>query len=84
MYLWGRGTWTTKHAYQLRRAAAVVADGYHVAERALLILPDRLEYVDEVVCGAAAGEDDDAFRGVHGVARVEDTAKCARYRGAMT
>lgn len=58
-------TWSAKHAYQFRRAATIVADGYNIAQRALLIFPDRLEYVDEIVCSAAAGENDDAFPGVH-------------------
>ena len=54
-------TWSSKHAYQLGRTAAIVADGDHIAQLALFALSYSLEYIDEVIRSASAGEDDDAF-----------------------
>lgn len=48
---------------QLARAAAIVADWDHVAERAVVRFAELVEDFDEAVGRAAAGEDDDAVAG---------------------
>ena len=40
-------------------ATAIVADRYYVAQRAPFVGDDGVEDVDESICGAAPGEDDD-------------------------
>jgi hypothetical protein len=55
-------TWTAKYSYQFRRASTIVADRDDIAQLALLALAYRVEYIDEVVCSAAAREDDQALR----------------------
>jgi hypothetical protein len=54
-------TWASKDADELRRASTVIADRDNIAERAFFVLPHRLEHVDQVVCSAAAREDDNAL-----------------------
>ena len=57
-----------KHADELTRGSAVVADRYHVAERTVPGLHDVAEHIDEAVGGCSAREDDDAMgrRTLHG------------------
>lgn len=51
-------TRSSKHSDQFTRAPTIITDGNHVAKMTSLILGDAFEDVDEVVCGASAGEDD--------------------------
>lgn len=54
-------TWSSKYPDQLRRAAAIVAYRNDIAQWTLLVLSDRLENVDKVVCSTTAGKDNYAF-----------------------
>lgn len=47
-------TWSTKDANDLTTATAIVGDGDHVAEGAVIRFSKTLEDVDEVVSGATA------------------------------
>jgi hypothetical protein len=51
-------TWSTKDANDLTTATAIVGDGDHVAEGAVIRFSKTLEDVDEVVSGATARKDD--------------------------
>lgn len=59
-------TWPAKDADNLARAAAIVGNGNHIAERRLVGAAQVLKDVDEAVGGASAREDDDAGPGVGG------------------
>lgn len=54
-------TWSTKHPDELGRASAIVAYWDYIAQRTLFVFPHRLEDVDEVICSAAAGKNNDSF-----------------------
>ena len=64
---WKCITGPAKDSDQLARRPAVVADGHDIAQGAVLGAGDAVEDIDEVVCGAATGEDNNAtgFRGDH-------------------
>jgi hypothetical protein len=54
-------TWTAKDADQFRGASAVVTDRNYVAEWAPLVFSHSLEDVDQIVCSASTGEDNNTF-----------------------
>lgn len=55
-----RVTWSPEDAYDLAGATAIVGDGYHVVEGAFVCFSNMFKDINEVVCRAAAGEDDNA------------------------
>jgi len=54
-------TRTAKNTNQLRRAAAIVANGNHVAEGASPTLAEIVKYIHETIRRGAASKDDDPF-----------------------
>jgi hypothetical protein len=54
-------TWPAKHSYQLRWAAAIIADRDDVAQRTLFVFSHGGEDINKVIRSTAAGKDDNAL-----------------------
>ena len=69
--------WPAKHPDQLARTPTIIRNGDHIGQRAVVLLYDLAENVDETVgCGATTEDDDFAFRGV----RLEGEVHCWGWR----
>jgi hypothetical protein len=69
-------SWTSEHSDQFGRRSSIVADGDDITQRTVFAFSDRIEYVDQIVGSASAGEDH--------YARIHDHTMGAEYMKMTT